>query len=102
MPENEEMPPGFNDLPPEERMFIYSNRDKPELMAVYQSTKTLQLHDKFDGFKNDCEKRFRKTDSRIISLEDSRKKARWWFSGAVTIILALKTYILVKLFGGGE
>jgi len=82
------MPPGFDELPAEERLFIFGNKDKPEMMAVYQSTKLVQLHDKVG-----------KHDSRIESLEDSRKKAKWVGGTLLLIFTAVKGFILSKIFG---
>jgi hypothetical protein len=92
MPDNE-MPPGFEDLPPEEKLFIFGNRGKPEMMAVYQATKTLELHTEF-------ERQCKRCDERINSLEDSRKKFKWVLGTVGTIFLAVKGFILTKILGG--
>jgi len=84
------MPPGFEELPAEEKLFIYGNKDKPEMMAVYQSTKIMQLHTKF-------EKQCVKCEGRLDSLETSRSRAKWWLGGAFSILALLKAYIIGKL-----
>ncbi len=80
-----EMPPGFDKLPVEQQMIIKAYKGNPEMMGVYQSTKLVQLHDKID-----------KHDSRIISLEESRKKIKWTLAGAGTIIALFKAIIIAK------
>ena len=84
--------PGFKDLPVEERMLIDAYRDKPEMMQVYQATKLMQLHGKFEKQKQTC-------GDRICSLEDSRKKAKWVGGTLLLIFTAVKGFILTKIFG---
>ena len=85
-----QMPPGFEELPAEEKLFIYGNKDKPEMMAVYQATKTLQLHKKFD-------KQCIKCEGRLDSLETSRSRVKWWGGGALAVLALFKAYIIGKL-----
>jgi len=84
------MPPGFENLPDEDKLFLYSNRGNPEMLAIYNATKTVQLHRKFDTQREKCE-------VRICSLEESRKKVKWWGGGALAVLLTLKAYIIGKL-----
>ena len=91
------MPPGFENLPDEDKLFLFSNRDNPQMLAIYNATKTVQLHRKHDKFCTDCETRHEKVDSRINSLETSRSRFKWVGGTVLTIFGLIKTYIIGKL-----
>ena len=80
-----QMPPGFDELPTEERLFIVGNKGNPEMMAVYQSTKIMQLHQQHS-----------KMHDRIESLEKSRSRIKWTIGGAFAVILFFKAIIIAK------
>jgi hypothetical protein len=85
-----EIIPGFKDLPVAERMLVEAYKSKPEVMAVYQATKTLQLHDKFEKQCIKCNKRF-------DSLETTRSRIKWYFGGALAVLMVVKAYILARI-----
>jgi hypothetical protein len=87
-----EIVPGFKDLPVEERLLIEAYQGKPA-MDVYQATKTLQLHKKFEEQCIRC-------DDRISSLENSRRKFKWVFGTVAVIFGAVKGFVLTKILGG--
>lgn len=82
-----EMPPGFDKLPVEEQMLIKAYKGDAEMMAVYQATKLGQLHVKHEDI-----------ETRVISLEESRKKFKWVGGTILSIFGLVKAFILGKLF----
>lgn len=84
-----EMPPGFEELSPQDRMLIKAYRNDPMMLQTYNAIQITKLHNKQKDCRIEC-------DTRIESLEDSRKKTKWWLGGAGAVILCLKAIIIAK------
>jgi hypothetical protein len=90
-----DMPPGFEELSAEDRMLIMAYKDNPTMIQTYNAIKITQMHTKQVKCREEC-------DTRLESLEDSRKSIKWWLKGAFAILVLLKGMLIAKwakLFG---
>lgn len=92
-----EMPPGFNELPVQDQLFIKQFRRDPDpvLGTVFLMTKLGQVQKEQTTALKAGEDWMKLADKRLRRLE----RFRYYVSGAVAALVALKAYLFTKVFG---